>query len=97
MSTVPIVTQLEEQSDSEDELLKVLEGVVGRVITISELKKPPTPKPSDLQDFGDREKAVELASSESIDYYQSLSRFARKRWRKQAREQSACSLNSGGN
>ncbi|KAF7114265.1 hypothetical protein RHSIM_RhsimUnG0096700 [Rhododendron simsii] len=119
MSTVPIVTQLEEQSDSEDELLEVLEGVVsstneagsnnpltsttpvirqdstltdalengcsnevicsdpmevGRVITISELKKPPTPEPPDLQDLGDREKVAELASVGSIDPYQSLSR-----------------------
>lgn len=69
---------------------------IARVTSLSELQSPPSPVPPDLQGSGEKEKAV-MFPNDSTAFNKYLSKSARKRWRKQAREQSSCSLNSGGN
>lgn len=56
-----------------------------RINALSDLKKPSTPEPPDCQDVKG-EKAATLVPNEIIDPYQLLSKFARKRMRKQVKE-----------
>ncbi|KAF7141695.1 hypothetical protein RHSIM_Rhsim06G0091000 [Rhododendron simsii] len=104
----------EELSDSEDELLEVLEGVVSSkqevgalnkhletttslVKVQSELKTSPTPEPPNLLDTWIKGEATELVSNGSIVFNKYLSKSAKRRLKKQAKEESICSFSSGGN
>ncbi|KAF7127631.1 hypothetical protein RHSIM_Rhsim11G0000100 [Rhododendron simsii] len=104
----------EELSDSEDELLEVLEGVVssnqeGRVLTPgiktatspskvhSEIKSSLANDPPDPLDIGVSKVAAELVSKGSAGFNKFLSKSAKKRLKKQAKEESLCSSSNGGN
>ncbi|KAF7126970.1 hypothetical protein RHSIM_Rhsim11G0000500 [Rhododendron simsii] len=104
----------EEPSDSEDELLEVLEGVVssnqeGRVLTPgiktatspskvhSEIKSSLANDPPDPLDIGVSKVAAELVSKGSAGFNKFLSKSAKKRLKKQAKEESLCSSSNGGN
>ncbi|KAF7146538.1 hypothetical protein RHSIM_Rhsim04G0148300 [Rhododendron simsii] len=104
----------EELSDSEVELLEVLEGVVssnqeGRVLTPgiktatspskvhSEIKSSLANDPPDRLDIGVSKVAAELVSKGSAGFNKFLSKSAKKRLKKQAKEESLCSFSNGGN
>ncbi|KAF7134440.1 hypothetical protein RHSIM_Rhsim08G0139900 [Rhododendron simsii] len=104
----------EEISDSEDELLEVLEGVesinqeVGALnhhiktttslsTVQSELKSPPAPEPSDLLGLEVKKEAAEQVSQGNTIFNKYLSKSAKKRLKKQAKEESISSFSSGGN
>ncbi|KAF7149780.1 hypothetical protein RHSIM_Rhsim02G0149900 [Rhododendron simsii] len=103
----------EEISDSEDELLEVLEGVVSSkqeveapsqpkaavslVKAHSELETSPTPEPPDLLDLGVKGVAAVLNSNGGTVFSKHLSKSTKKRLRKQAKEASVSSFSSGRN
>ncbi|KAF7144925.1 hypothetical protein RHSIM_Rhsim04G0148600 [Rhododendron simsii] len=76
----------EELSDSEDDLLEVLEGVTS-----------PTPEPPDLLDPGVKGEAAVLNSNGGTIFNKHVSKSTKRRLRKQAKEASFSSLSSGRN
>ncbi|KAF7119380.1 hypothetical protein RHSIM_Rhsim13G0127900 [Rhododendron simsii] len=109
-SSHPNTDSLEEDlSDSEDELLEVLEGVVSsnqkvgvlsQLVTVaaslvnsqSELITSPAPEPPDPLGIGVKGEAAELVSRGSSVFNKYLSKSAKKRLKKQAKEESISSL-----
>ncbi|KAF7127499.1 hypothetical protein RHSIM_Rhsim11G0000400 [Rhododendron simsii] len=103
----------EELSDSEDELLKVLEGVVSSKQEVEALSQPkaavslvkphsaletsPTPEPPDLLDPGVKGESALLYSNGDIVFNKHLSKSTKRRLRKQAKEASFSALSSGRN
>ncbi|KAI8529866.1 hypothetical protein RHMOL_Rhmol11G0007600 [Rhododendron molle] len=94
----------DELSDSEDELLEVLERVVSTnqesetleakgVQPQAGIKPPETP---DLLGPGDKRRAAEQVPTDGLVIDKTLTKSAQKRLRKLAKEQSLCSLSSGG-
>ncbi|KAF7152594.1 hypothetical protein RHSIM_Rhsim01G0146600 [Rhododendron simsii] len=103
----------EELSDSEDELLKVLEGVVSNKQEVEALSQPkaavslvkphseletfPTPEPPDLLDPGVKGESAILYSNGDAVFNKHLSKSTKRRMRKQAKEASFSALSSGRN
>ncbi|KAF7145281.1 hypothetical protein RHSIM_Rhsim04G0148500 [Rhododendron simsii] len=115
-SSLPPDTQStrEELSDSEDEFLEVLEGVVSsnqedRVLNQSiktatslakvhsELKSSLVDEPPDQLDPGVSKVAADLVSKGSAGFNKFLSKSAKKRLKKQAKEKTLSSFNNGRN
>ncbi|KAF7146402.1 hypothetical protein RHSIM_Rhsim04G0148200 [Rhododendron simsii] len=116
-SSLPPDTQStrEELSDSEDEFLEVLEGVVSsnqeeRVLNHqsiktatslakvhSELKSSLVDEPPDQLDPGVSKVAANLVSKGSAGFNKFLSKSAKKRLKKQAKEETLSSFNNGRN
>ncbi|KAG5565783.1 hypothetical protein RHGRI_001640 [Rhododendron griersonianum] len=101
----------EELSDSEDELLGVLEGVVSSnkdkgemsqhiksatslVTTLSELNSSLAPEPPDRSGSGVSKAAADLVSKGSSGFNKYLSKSAKKRMKKQAKEELMEGINS---
>ncbi|KAF7138376.1 hypothetical protein RHSIM_Rhsim07G0151000 [Rhododendron simsii] len=109
-SFAPVTVSIgKELSDSEDELLKVLEGVVssnqeGRVLNQSiktatslakvhsDLKSSLANEPPDRVDIGVSKVAADLVSKGSAGFNKFLSKSAKKRLKKQAKEESLSSF-----
>ncbi|KAF7147132.1 hypothetical protein RHSIM_Rhsim03G0132100 [Rhododendron simsii] len=103
----------EELSDSEDELLEVLEGVVSSKQEVEALSQPkaavslvkphselenfPTPEPPDLLDPGVKGESAILYSNGDAVFNKHLSKSTKRCLRKQAKEASFSALSSGRN